>query len=350
MAKGVFQHVQISGVCVALPQKCYDTKEIAVDMDEKAVKRFIKSTGVEKRFLARNGQATSDLCYVAANELLEKKKVNREEIDALIFVSQNPDYKRPSTAIILQERLKLSKSCMAYDVNLGCSGYVYGLYTLAAMIEGGGIKKALLLAGDINYDLPGELLFGDGGSATIIECGSDTMEGIMKSDGSGYQAIYMPGGGQRHPLYKEDANWEAMIPKMNGTEVFEFTITQVPELLMEFKETFNKEFGQYDYIILHQANLMMLKHIAAKCNIPSEKMPISIHKYGNVSSASIPIAIADLCSTMDKQEDKLELLLSGFGVGLSLGVLSVRLKPVDVLPIVFSDYVWDEKFDGSCTE
>lgn len=347
MAKGIFNHVHIGGVCVALPTECFDTMDIAVDMSEKAVKRFIKSTGVEKRFLSKNGQTTSDLCYVAADRLLEEKNINRNEIDALIFVSQNPDYKRPSTAIILQERLKLSKDCMAFDINLGCSGYVYGLYTLATMIEGGGIKRALLLAGDINYDLPGELLFGDGGSATIIECGNDKMEGIMKSDGAGYQAIYMPGGGQRHPLCMEKTDWEAMVPRMDGTAVFEFSITQVPELLMEFNQIFGKKFEQYDYIILHQANLMILEHIAIKCGIPSEKMPITISKYGNVSSASVPISIADLCSNLCKKEDKLQLLLSGFGVGLSLGVLAIELKPKDVLPIIFSDYVWNERFDGT---
>ncbi|MCM1157873.1 MAG: ketoacyl-ACP synthase III [Bacteroidales bacterium] len=349
MSKGVFKHIRISGLCAALPSNCYDTRELTKDMNEKAVKRFIKSTGVEKRFLSLNGQTTSDLCFIAADKLIEQRNVVREDIDALIFISQNPDYKRPSTAIILQERLKLRKSCMAFDINLGCSGYVYGLYVLAGMLEGGAIKKALLLAGDVNYDLPGELLFGDGGSATLLECGSDVLEGILQSDGSGYRAIYTPEGGQRHPLNRHNPDWEAEMPKMNGTDVFEFTITQVPELLEEFNRCFQKKFSDYDYIILHQANLMMLNHIIRKLKIPTEKVPITIQKYGNVSSASIPISIADLCTELENKHEKIRLLLSGFGVGLSLGVVSIQLVPEVVLPIVRSDYVWDEKFDGGCS-
>ena len=349
MAKGTFKNVHIGGICVALPPNRYTTQEMDPNMDDRALKRFIKTTGVEHRYIANNGQTTSDLCYVAADALLKELNVCRTEIDALFFVTQNPDYKSPSTAIILQERLGLSKDCMAFDINLGCSGYVYGLYTLASMIEGNGIQKALLLTGDVSYDLSNDLLFGDGGSATLVERGNDIMEGIMKSDGSGFQAIYTPVGGQRYPIRKIEDIEHAM-PKMNGTDVFEFTITKVPELFEEYKEVFQKEFSQFDYIIMHQANLMMLKHIATKLGIPMEKMPISIHKYGNVSSASVPIAIADLCADLDENEKDLELLLSGFGIGLSWGILSIRVNPKVVLPIIYSDYVWDEKFEKDYEE
>lgn len=349
MAKGTFNNVHIGGLCVALPSKAVATNAVAHGMDDKAIKRFIRSTGVEKRYLSCLNQTTADLCYVAARELLTQKNIDKSEIDAMIFVTQNPDYKRPSTAIILQERLGLPHSCMAFDINLGCSGYVYGLYTLASMIEGNGIRKALLLTGDVNKDLSNELLFGDGASATLIEAGGDMIDGIMKSDGSGYRAIYTPTGGQRNPIVSME-DLENAVPKMNGTDVFEFTIKQVPALFEEYKITFGKKLEQFDYIIMHQANLMMLKHIANKLNIPAEKMPISIHKYGNVSSASVPIAIADLCENLEVPKQELELLISGFGVGLSLGILSIKLQPKDVLPIVYSDYVWDEKFDEVCSE
>lgn len=342
MANAEFHHVHIAGLSVALPTRCFDTKDIATDMDEKAVRRFVKSTGVEKRYLSAEGQTTSDLCYVAALNILEKQQIDRNSIDALIFITQNPDYKRPSTAIILQERLKLSHNCMAFDINLGCSGYVYGLYMIAGMIESGAVQRALLLTGDVNFDLPGELLFGDGGSATLLERGEDELRGLLKSDGSGFRSIYTPEGGQRHPVDKVNPNWDAADPKMNGSDVFEFSITQVPALFEEYKDIFHTDFDEYDYVILHQANLMILKHIINKLHIPADKAPISIQKYGNVSSASIPISIADLCSGLDDDRE-LKLLLSGFGVGLSLGVVSVQVSAKNVYPILYSDYIWDEE-------
>lgn len=135
MAVGVFDHVKISAISAALPVHSYDTNELAGRvMDERALKRFIKSTGVKSRYLARRGQTTSDLCYVAAEKLLSSKEIDRKEIDACIFISQTPDYKVPSTAIVLQERLGLNTECMSFDINLGCSGYVYGICMLASLI------------------------------------------------------------------------------------------------------------------------------------------------------------------------------------------------------------------------
>lgn len=345
MAIGRFEHVKIGGISVALPTRCYDTEELATDMDERAIRRFVKATGVKKRYLSCKGQATSDLCFVAAEKIFERLDIDRKEIDACIFISQNPDYKRPSTAIVLQERLKLEKKCVAFDINLGCSGYVYGIYIIAGLLESGAIRKALLLAGDVNRDLDGELLFGDGGSATLLEYSEKTsiVEGLMRSDGSGYTAIYTPKGGQRQPLDEANPDWMNAKPQMKGAEVFEFTITQVPQLLKDFIETFHKTWEDYDYVILHQANMMVLKNVIGQLNIPSEKAPFSIQDYGNVSSASVPIAIVDLCRKFSDEDKSLSLLLSGFGVGLSLGAISVELSTRVVLPITFTDYVWDEK-------
>lgn len=342
MAIGRFDHVRVGGVAVALPTTCYRSEELAGDMDERSLKRFVKSTGVERRYLSCEGQTTSDLCFVAADRMMKKLNMDRSEIDACIFISQNPDFKRPSTAIILQDRLGLEKDCMAFDINLGCSGYVYGLYIAAGLIESGAVKNALLLTGDVNRDLPGELLFGDGSSATLLQYTETIypMQGLMKSDGSGYQAIYTPVGGQRNPLNEENPEWEKARPHMNGTDVFEFTITQVPEMLEQFNQIFEKNWQDYDYVVLHQANLMMLNHIVNKLHIPKEKVPISIQDYGNVSSASVPIALADLCEKMDEKPEKLSLLLSGFGVGLSWGAVSLTLDTDVVLPIIYTDFVW----------
>lgn len=342
MARASFKNIGVAGISVALPKNCYSTEQLATDMDERALKRFVRSTGVKSRYLSIDNQTTSDLCYVAAKELIEKKAINTSDIDAVIFISQNPDYERPSTAIVLQARLGLTKNCMAFDINLGCSGYVYGLYFIAGLIESGAVKNALLLCGEVNRNLPGDLLFGDAGTATLLKNCSGHMDGILKSDGWGYKLIYTPGGGQRHLLGKDGYDEASALPHMDGSGVFEFSISQVPELFKEYLNEFNKKYDDYDYIILHQANKMIIDHIVMKTKMPKEKVPISIDKYANTSSASIPVAIADLHNiTGDK---KVNLLMAGFGVGLSLGIISAEIDMSCVLPITYTDYVWNEKF------
>lgn len=346
MSFGIFEHVEMSGLCVALPTQSYDTKSVSENMDEKALKRFIKSTGVENRFLASKGQLASDLCFVAAEKLFASLNIERSEIEACIFISQTPDYKAPSTAIILQERLGLSKECLAFDINLGCSGYVYGIYTMAALIESGAVKKGLLLVGDVCFDnMTDKILFGDAGSATVLEFGSGIVGGLMRSDGSGFKKLYIPNGGQRHPYQEDHFDLKGEENVMDGSGIFEFSIQEVPKLLNDFNALRRSTWEDYDYVVLHQANLMILNHITKKLSIPSEKVPVSIRKYGNVNGGSIPITIVDL--VQDKHlTGKLSFLLSGFGVGLSWGCISIMVDASKILPFVHSDYVWDEQVRG----
>lgn len=343
MAIGKFRNVKIAGICVALPQKVYSTEELATNMSPRELKKFKKTTGVAYRYLASEKQTTSDLCFKAAEELITKLNVERNEIDALIFVTQNADYLRPSTAIILQERLKLSKDCLAFDINLGCSGYVYGLYVLAGMVQSGAVKKALLLTGDVEKDLDDDYLFGDAGSATLVEV-ADNCEilGIMESDGSGYKAIYTPAGRQRNPLNKSNPEWDDLKPKMDGVKVFNFTISEVPRVLRDFENKFDKSIANdYDYLILHQANKMILDYIIENMNLSEDRVPICIDKYGNTSSASIPLVIADLCNSRNIERDSIKIVSTGFGVGLSIGVFAFDIDVACVLPIIFTDYIWD---------
>ena len=342
MAFCVFPDVRVSGICVALPTNKVSLDDIDTGMDERALKRFKKSTGIQDRYLSNGKQTTSDLCFAAADKLLTSFDVDKEAVDAVLFISQNPDYLRPSTAIILQKRLGLSKDCMAFDINLGCSGYVYGIYHAASLIVSKAATKVLLLAGDVNYDIEHEYLFGDGASATLIEAGEGNISGLLRSDGSGYKAIYTPYGGQRYPLTKDNIDSGDNKPRMNGTDVFQFSITEVPQLLDDFFSKTGTSISDYDYFVLHQANKMIIDTIARKAGLPADRVPISIDKYGNVSSASIPIAIADLFANIE--EDHVKLLTSGFGVGLSWGALSFDLDRECVLEPVFTDYVWDENF------
>lgn len=239
----------------------------------------------------------------------------------------------------------MKKDCLAFDINLGCSAYVYGIYILSGLIESGAIKKALLLVGDVcTSNVADALLFGDAGSATLLEYGDDSsIYGIMRSDGAGFRALYTPYGGLRHPI---DSSCPELLDKktvMDGAKVFTFTIEEVPELLREFNQKCERDWDYYDYVILHQANLMILNYIQKELRLPSEKVPVSIQKYGNVNGASVPITIVDLVQGLSSKEE-LSLLLSGFGVGLSYGVVSLKLDPNVVLPMVYTDYMWNEEF------
>lgn len=343
MASCNLKNIRIAGVCTALPDRKTSLKDLDIGMDDRAKKRFMKNTGVDIRYLSESQQCTSDLCYVAAEELLKKKDINKTSIDALIYVSQNPDYLRPATAIIMQARLGLSKECLAFDINLGCSGYIYGLYVAATMLTSGTVNRVLLLAGDVNHNITEDYLFGDAGSATVIEHGEYNMDALLRSDGFGYQAIIAPVGGQRHPFYPGYDPIEAA-PRMFGADVFQFSITEVPQMIKDFFATFDVGIDDFDFFVMHQANLMILEQIRKKIEIPVEKFPISIGKYGNVSSASVPLALTDLCPTLPIGE--YSMFMSGFGIGLSWGAVSIKLESDVVLSPVFTNYFWDEKFEN----
>lgn len=336
MAYGNFKHVSVAGLCAALPTTLYKIEDLAEGKTEKEIKRFKRATGVKEKYLIKKGQTTSDLAFVAAEKIINDLHIDRDSIDGVFFLTQSADYLIPSSAIVLQERLGLKKDCMAYDINLGCSGFVYGLFTAAALIESGAINRALVLTGDVAIKKSKEMLFGDAATATLLERGNDGIKGLLKSDGSGFKALITTGGGARHPHGSRTS-------KMDGDAVFQFTITDVPEMILEFCAKAKKKITDYDFVVLHQANEMMLKHIISKLKIAPEKSPIVIGKYGNTNGASVPLAIADLCENLEDKTNKLEMLVSGFGIGLSYGAVSMTVDPNVVLPIQYTDYFWDEK-------
>ncbi|MED4888203.1 ketoacyl-ACP synthase III [Lysinibacillus fusiformis] len=350
MAIATFNNVQVSGIASAVPQNVRYIMDFKGELEEAEIKKFTKTTGVEKYHYTSEKQTTSDLCYVAAEKLIAHKQIEKDSIDAIIFLSQSPDYIMPATSHVLHKRLGLTQNCIAFDVNLGCSGYVYGLYLAATLLQKGSIKRVLFLAGDTggyNPELKAKdkMLFGDAGTATLIEAGQDEIQCLLKSDGAGYGAIISPKGSHRNPI-KEPLNYfEDIKGEMHGDQVFEFTISEIPKAFEEFFEIYGGEINDYDYCVFHQANRFMLKHIAKKIKLPTEKMPISIDRYGNTSSASIPLGIADICETQEVPE-RLKLITSGFGIGLSWGVMNFEVNKSDVLPIIYTDAYYKEAYSG----
>jgi 3-oxoacyl-[acyl-carrier-protein] synthase-3 len=342
MAIFTIPDIRISGIAAAVPEKEVNNRDYEL-LTEKEQETFIKTVGVEKRRVAEPGTATSDLCLTSAENLIQGLNWQREEIDLLIFVSQSRDYIIPATAGILQEKLGLPHSCVALDISLGCSGYVYGLSVMGRMMSGGAIKKGLFLVGDVSTqttnfrDKSTYPLFGDAGTATALEYDTDAedMHFNLQTDGSGYDAIIIPDGGIRN-LASKDSSFELNkyaegIERtqydiaLDGMKVFNFSLREVSPNIKALAEYCKMDLDEIDYFVMHQANKIMNESIRKKMKIDPEKYPYSIGKYGNTSSASIPLTIVtELRNQVENQN--LRMLFSGFGVGLSWGsvILSTR--------------------------
>jgi len=350
VANAIFSDILVSGIACAVPTKLVNNNICAEVLGEEEVRKFIDNTGVVQRYVANAKQTTSDLCFEAAKKLLSHKNYSEKSIDAVIFISQTPDYIQPATAHVLHKRLSLSKNCLAFDVNLGCTGFVYGIFICSSLIQSGAVNRILLLVGDImrknkKNNIKDEMLFGDAGTATIIEKGNTSLRSILKSNGEGYTSLITPGGNCRRPLKNNESYWDISKPEMDGSAVFEFTITEVPRAFKEFFEIFDGSIDDYDYCVLHQANLFMLKHIGKKIKVEPQKMPISLDRYGNTNGASVPLTIVDLCERK-QVPDKMKLIISGFGIGLSWGVSSFEIESKDVLPMIYTDNYFEDAYLG----
>ncbi len=298
------------------------------------LERIKKTIGLSERYVAPVGVTALDLCEQAVRKALAGAGEAPEGLDAVLFVTQTPDHFQPCNAALLHGRLKLPKSCAAFDVNLGCSGWVYGLYIASLMIEAGGCKKVLLAAGDTisqcvhPRDRAVAPLFGDAGSATLLVRNDDAAPTAfdLHSDGSGSEAIRVPHGGFRKPIGPEsavetsDEDGNTRTPAnlcMNGAEVFNFSIKEEPEALRQILAYAGVPIDQIDWVLLHQANRYIIGNIARRLKLPVEKAPSdAVEKYGNQSSASIPGIVCDLHQRGLLKAGQ-QVVFSGFGVGLS---------------------------------
>lgn len=340
--------VLVTGIAVALPKTRKYTDEYVDFFGEKEIQRFKDATGILSRHISDSKQTASDLCYTAAKRILDEKNCE-DKIDALIFCSQTPDYRTPSTAFVLQKRLNLNKDCICFDVNLGCSAFVTGLYTMAGMVAGGLINRGLLLIGDafqehpVSDDHSQTMMFGDAGAAVLIEKGDGNISGMIRSDGDGYKNIISPYGGFRKPVMYDDKVIDFIEEVMDGNEVFLFTIMQVPKLFKEFFNYFDVTSESFDSVVLHQANKMIIEKIAKKIKVPQEKVAISIDVYGNTNGASIPVTICHKYGITESRK-KLSFLTAGFGVGMQQGIVSFEIDSDNIYPVMFSDDFYEEGF------
>lgn len=353
MSNMTFKGVGVTAIAAAIPQRVIVNREYTEVWSAEDAAAIVEKTGIEERRFADTDTCASDLCFAAAQKLLIDNNIDRSEIDLLVFISQTPDYRMPATSITLQHRLGLSNSCIAFDITLGCSAFLYGMSVVFSMVQAGGIRKALILDGETRSkvyspkDRRSAFLFGDGGVAALVEKNKKFGESYfsMNSDGSRADLIMIKGGGYRHPSSEETLR-EKQVDEygnmrsdeqgyMRGGDVFNFVIREIPKNIKRTLEYAGKTIADIDYFMFHQANNFINSYIAKKMKLDMEKIPSTIAKFGNTSSVSVPLTIVS--ELKGKLEGEKTLLLSAFGVGMSwaTGVVPfVDTKVSDIVEVV----------------
>lgn len=346
-----YDNVSVIGIASAVSNHWQSLEECVEKYgveDNFKLEKFKKNTGVSGRWLADDYQTTSDFCFAAAEALIDKCGVDKKEIGVLVYVTQCPDYRIPATACVLQMRLGLEKGCIAFDVNQGCSGFVYGLNIASALLQTSDSKMALMLCGDTSaksfsrgkYDNRKShsslFLFGDSGTATLLEKSKADRPMMIAScsDGEGFQAIMSIAGGWRHP-------WNKGPSVMDDVAVFNFATSEVPVMLKEYMQYQNTSPDDYDKLVLHQANMVIMKRIANRTGFPLNKLSISMDTFANTSSGSIPNTLVKEYGDDESSEVK-RFLACGFGVGLSWATVELNLSPSQILPLIHTDEWFDD--------
>lgn len=345
-----YKNVGISAMAAAVPHTIIHNYEYTQYFPADQVKEVVDKVGIYERRFADEHTCSSDLCFAAAEKLITDNQIDRSEIDLLVFISQTPDYRMPATSVILQNRLQLSNKTIAFDINLGCSAFMYGMSVVYAMMQQGGLKKALILDGETRSkvyspkDRRTAFLFGDGGIAALVE--RDERFGnsyfSLNSDGSREGLIKIDAGGYRKMSSIETVK-ERVVDEygnirseeqgyMHGGDVFNFVIREIPRDIKSLLEHTGISKDDFDYIIFHQANNFINSYIAKKMKLDVSKIPSTIAKYGNTSSVSVPLTIVS--ELKEKLNGNHKLLLSAFGVGMTWATAIVNFNNCRISDIV----------------
>jgi 3-oxoacyl-[acyl-carrier-protein] synthase III len=335
MTIATIEKVAVRGIVTVVPEARIDNLDVSEE-NLRNRQRLIKNIGIRYRHICKDGMIFSDMAQRSVELLLEGLKWQKDSIDALILVTQSPEYLIPATSIIIQNRLGLSTSTSAFDINLGCSGYTYGLFTCAAMIGEKKFKRVVVIVGDQSAsngspDNGREVLFGDACSATALEFDDEASNIYFEgnSDGSGFEAIIVPHGGKKNPFNESSLRpmmWEDGVERnpldvrLDGPAIMNFSIKRAPESIINVLKSLNKTVDDIDFFIMHQANKMINDTIKFKVGGDVEQWPLSLEEYGNTSSTSIPITITGNLSEKASTQ-KIKWLTCGFGIGLSWGTL-----------------------------
>ncbi len=351
MAILTYKNVGITALSACVPSRVIDNYHYDLDFwPEEEVRKVVDKVGVFERRFANDNTCASDLCFAAAERLICDNNIEKSEIDLLVFLSQTPDYRMPATSILLQERLGLSMSTMAFDISLGCSGFISALSIVYAMMQNQGFHKALILDGETRSkvysrkDRREAFIFGDAGVAALIERDEKFGEShfSLNSDGSRGDLIMIKGGGYRNMSSVETLK-EKVVDEygnirtdengyMNGADVFNFVIEEVPKDIKRLIADSGEDIQKMDYYVFHQANAFINNYIAKKMKLDKERIPWTIQKYGNTSSVSVPLTIVS--ELKDKMHGTKKLMLSAFGVGMAWATAIVPFVDCKISEIV----------------
>ena len=347
MAKLTFHGVGIKAMSACVPPGVVYNKDLGYLIPEEEIEKTINNIGVVERRIAAPDVMASDLCYKAARQLMADNDIDPASIDVLLFMSQTPDYRIPATSCLLQHRLELPRETMCLDISLGCSGFLYALSTAFAYASMEGVNRVLLLDGETfskivnrrdKVDWP---LYGDAGTATLIEKGDyGDSTFMLYTDGSG-EGVLNIHAGMRNPItadscverVREDGNIRTDLEVfMDGMDVFNFAISKVPKSIKQLLKETEKDIDDVDYLVFHQANLFMMDFFVKKLKADPSRVPYCIKKYGNTSSTSVPLTVSS--ELAGKLNGAHTMIMSAFGAGLSWGSALLQMRDCNVSPVI----------------
>lgn len=348
MATIRYNNVGIKAVSACVPKKIMYNKDLIGLISADEIEKTIESVGIRERRYADSGVTSSDLCQKAAEKLIEDNQIDKNSIDCLIFVSQTSDYHQPATSPLLQHKLGLPTTTLCFDVNLACSGFVYGLSIAYAYASMQGVNNVLLLVGETmsktvsQHDKVSTPLFGDAGTATLVSKGAFP-EAVfsLHSDGSGSDVIKMQYGGYRNPSCAKGletvTDEEGNIRNgeqfyMDGMAVFNFGMKVEPKDIKFLLNECNMSIDDIDLLIYHQANKFMTDFFSKRLKISQDKTPYCLEKFGNTSSASIPLTIVS--ELKEKYPNRKKVVVSGFGAGLSWATAMIDLTQCNISTLI----------------
>jgi len=331
----------IKAISYYLPERVLTNEDLIKEFPEWTVEKVASKIGVNKRHVAGENETAADLATMAADKLFSEYKIDKSVVDYVLLCTQSPDYFLPTSACLIQSRLGLSTSCGALDFNLGCSGYVYGLSLAKGLIVGGIAKNVLLLTAETYSkhlhpkDKGNRTIFGDAASATLISTDGFAEIGnfSLGTDGCGAENLIVRKGGLRQPNALNDLSFDEVENPissdylyMNGSEIFNFTLENVPILVSDTLKNNSVQQDDIDLFVFHQANKYMMNFLRKKIKIEDEKFFYYLENVGNTVSSTIPIALYEA-----QKEDKLHgnILLAGFGVGYSWGGVILKSKQMN---------------------
>jgi 3-oxoacyl-[acyl-carrier-protein] synthase-3 len=321
--------ISITGLGCYVPERVITNHELAKIVDT-TDDWIVERTGIRERHVAAPEEALSDLCLPAARDALEQAEVRPEDLDLIIVATVTPDMFFPSTGALIADALG-AKDAAAYDLSAGCTGFMYALAQAHGMVSAGLSNRALVIGGDVlskivNWqDRATCVLFGDGAGAVVMEPVQD--EGFfgfeLGADGSGGVHLHMPAGGSRLPATAETVAAEQHFAFMNGREVYKFATRVLVSSAEKLLEECDTAMGDVDVYVPHQANVRIIEHASRKLGVADERVVVNVDRFGNTSSGSIPLALADAVADGRLEEGKL-VLMTGMGAGITRGSALIR--------------------------